>query len=331
MLLNYSYHANPTSHHDVLAKLKTFAEAQGWTTDYYYNESVQWGATGGSPPYGYISGSESAMGLYSNGYGSNNIIIRFRCEASGSLPQNEWYWATGIKPAAGRTLDTDSLTDPLNIAADYFTHPWYAKTSLSPGTMSAVWFFGDDKRIITVIAVDSSFVLFQYFGIPVLFDESDPGVYSCINPRSQNVNYYWYNAWSEVGGSAYQFPWERVVTGGGWVNTYDAAYANTDGLFRHGTSCNSDVELGSGVGYFNDCNYAIKLNSWTGKRTLIKPTVFLERQSDNIWYPMGTYPVYYLPFSGLGIGDVISYGAEDFMCFPNIYSTRLNGVGFRIA
>jgi hypothetical protein len=321
-LINYAYHANPTSHHDVLTKLKTFAEAQGWTSDYYYSNSYYWGATGSSPPYGFMAGppNESHLGLSSNGYGYSDMIIRFQCNATGSDPQNETFYCAGIIPGTAKTPDGNSSSDPYTQSE--FTHTRYAVNSMSPGTMSAVWFFGSKRQILIVLAIDSSFCTFTFFGMPDLFKTTDGGFITASGGSYHDAYVYWYDAWTQT--NEWDFAAEKTGSAS-YPNSYDVNDGSTHAVWRPNVFVNA-----TGTGHFNNVYEAIQQNAWTGKRTMVQPTVFVERKSDSVWYPVGTWPWFYTSFSGLAMGDTLTYGAEEYIVFPENFNTRDNGIAFRI-
>jgi len=319
-LLNYAYYANPTSHHDVLTKLRTFALAQGWTSDYYHSESVEWAATGGSPAYDFIGGAESALGLWSNGHGLQDLIVRFRCTQSGVDPQNETMYCAGIQPGTSRVPDGGQSAQP-HAQTGYYTHSRYATHSMSPGTMHGVWFFGNAHFIYMVLAPDSSFCTFLLFGTPSLFKPTDKGVYLVTGGTYFDYYVYWYDAWGAQ--SKYALAHERTANTS-YYNSWDANYDRRLPTWRNSTYVNATTVI------YNTLYYAIQLNSWTGKRTMIQPMVYMMRYPDSVYYPLGTWPVFLIPFTGLGMGDILTYGAEQYMVFPDSFNVRQNGIAFRI-
>lgn len=315
-VLNYAYHANPTDHHDVLSKFRTFAETTcSWTVDYYYNNNIQWGATGGSPPYGWISGSESHLGLYSNGYGKQNIVARVRCEAAGTDAQHEWMHCSGISPYY-RTVDTNSSTQPPDQNA--FTYSGIRKLSVSPGTWDAVWFFGNEYVLIMVCAIDTTFVQMAFIGVPELIAGGDKGCWSVCCGQKTVVPYKWYQAWSHTGD--YFLPWENVQTVRTWNNQTRAGVNNL----------HTNITADDTGAYFNVLTKAIKENTWTGKRTLIKYMNYLHQPGDT-YYPVGTWPIFGVKFTGLTIGQQLDYSTEEYLCFPPVFpSLYENGFAIRI-
>jgi len=327
-LVNYSYHANPSSHHDVLAKLKTFAEANGWTSNYYNNQNKIWGATGSSPPYGWISGSESHLSLSSTGYGSNDLHMRFRCEATGSDPSAEIWWMSGINPGTSTTPDGSSSTEP-QLQNSYTSH-LRQKIYLSPGTMSAVWFFGNARFVMIALAIDTSFMCFMHFGMPEMFKTNSTNTfYRCNTGHHWDSPTFskWYDAFTYP--TRWRFPHEYKgnIT---YPSSWDVAAGNNHPTWHWSTACNLQAEGQATPGYFNNCIGAIKLNPWTGKRTMINPVVFLQREIDSVWFPVGYWPWFYTPFGGLGFGDTLTYGSEEYLVFPDYFSTRTNGIAFRV-
>jgi hypothetical protein len=317
-LVNYAYHSAPTDHHDVLAKLKTFAETTcSWTVDYNYNNNIEWGGAG----VGWQAGSESHYQFYSTGYGNQKLIARLKGEAEGTLSQHEWLYICGIEPdTSPRTPDTSSGSDPID--QDEWNHLRYKRLSVSPGTMHACWFFGTSKYIHAIIAIDSSFCVSFHFGSCELFKSNDKGIYFANPGLYTDTNNYWYNAWANPN------DWRMVPYYAG-TGTYPALWDANDNS-AHPTYKQS-MHPNDGTPAFASTIDALKLNTWTGKRILIKPIVFMQRKSDSVYYPLGTWPFYYLDYTGLSMGDTLTYGTEEYMVFPDVFNTRQYGIAFRIA
>jgi len=325
-LVNYVKYSNPTSHKDVLSKLRTFALDRGWTVD-YYETSKQWAYDSGSSQYDFLSGQtydHDNLQIYTNGYGNQDVVVRFRADDDSGDPQEEQLWVRGIDPSY-RNVDHSNSDDP--ISQNFFTGTYFQPLSLSPGTMPAVWFFGNDKFICGVVQVASNFIQTFFCGVIELFDQStNDGIWevsTCYYSASSNA---WYNLigstnmnfacfWSPDGDSSYyyKFWFEGDKTAG-----------------RIDSNCGFGADDGY-LGEFNKLSYCVRQNAWTGKRVLIKPTLFGQRRSDNVWYPIGTYPFYCIEFAGLQIGQELTYGSERYIVFPTAFPDRQYGFAFRIA
>jgi hypothetical protein len=85
-------------------------------------------------------------------------------------------------------------------------------------------------------------------------------------------------------------------------------------------------------GYFDKMNLAVRSVTFSDKRMAIKPVVFWkETGGGGTAYPVGTLPVYIIPFTGLSIAEQVSWGGNTYICFPNNTSTSDYGFAFRIA
>jgi hypothetical protein len=325
-LVNYVIHNTPSSHHDVLGKFKTFAVSTcGWTQDTYHNNNNSWGHLGGGV-YGWLgTGSESFLQISSSGYGNQSMIYRFRCEASGVDPQHEMFWCSGVKPGQGTPDSTKTYHPNEWNHLQSYTADRYAEMSISPGAMNKCWFFGTSKWLMGVVTVDSTLPIMWMCGSPELFKTAEKGLYVGASASNQFSEQVWYEAWDNQ--SSWEYPWE--YNGAGQAVGTESGWNATEALATKKWELNTVAN--SSTGYFNGLYYAIRENSWTGKRTLIKPLVFLQRESDDAWYPVGTFPFYFVVFTGLTIGEQISYAAEDYLVFPDIFSTRSNGIALRIA
>lgn len=316
-LLNHQIHYNVSSHKDVLAKIRNFALARGWTSD-HYETGVQWANTGGGY-YDWIAGNEDFLQLWSDAHGSQNMVFRFRATGSGADPQEEILHLTGIEPAR-RALDHASSYHPVDRYS--YTHSYSRRLSLSPGQMPCLWLFGDDQFIFAIIQMTAGLVQGLFFGTVELFDTSDVLYLSLLSQSPSTTLRKWYEAESWL--TAFRMPFYF------WQDTYNIYWCNT-GVGGSGTlRYNLRFTHEQAQGYFNKLDQAVAANNFSGKRTLIKPTVFMQRASDSLWYPVGTFPIYWIVYEGLQIGQTLTYGTEQYLCFPSIYSSAKYGIAARV-
>lgn len=317
-LLNYEIHSNPAGHKDILSKFKTFAQAQGWTIDQYLT-SQEWKYNAGT--YEWMAGNEDFLQIRSAGYGNQNMVYRFRAFGEGSDPQAEKLYVKGIDP--NHTAIESISTHPVDQNA-YNTAVYVSYLSLSPGTTPTLWLFGNDKILIMINKTTTEFIQGFVVGSPELFDPAeDEGFFVATSTNGNNYNYKWYDYASQS--SYYNSPFY------GYPNQTLAWY---DGAGRSSTDWKYNAEFyynDNPGGSFNKLTRAVGANNFTGKRTLIKPTVFVKRQSDGVWFPLGTLPVYLIEFAGLTIGETLTYGTEQYLAFPNSITTRKYGFAVRIA
>jgi len=326
-LLNYTHHTNPTSHHDIISKFRTFALARGWASDYYYNNSIQWGATGSSPPYGWISGSESHLQMSITGPGSQNIVFRMIGEHELSDAQHEYVYLTGVDPD-NDTMDGNSSAQPEAASQGAYNSGYTNKFSMSPSTVPNFWIFGNDEVLIGVVEVQTGFCHSWMLGVPEFFagSEAEDCMFAIVS-QTTNAVVKWYDAFNSD--YAMFYGPSDMVAGGSSYNTFwwEDAAANT--------LVNTTIRMTSsqvqGQGYYNDMSYAVNLNTWSGKRPLIKPTLYGQSRTSGLIRPIGNLPVYYTVFQGLAPGDTLDYGSETYMFFPHSYFYREYGWAVRIA
>jgi len=316
-LLTYAKYAAPTSHKDVLSKIRTFAVAQGWVSD-DYQTSKQWALTNGT--YGWMPGTEDFLQLSSIGYGSQDMIFRFKWEGTGVDSEAELCYLTGIEPGQGTPNNTLS-THP--VLQDDYTQARYSKCSLPPGATTALWVFGNDKFIIAINQINETFLMAFYFGTIELFDPSETECFMCTGSHYSGSGFYeWYEA--EDVSQHFVSPWVQSLLANYPFWYYDGG---SSGDVAYNVQHH---ESGSYHGEFNVLDNAVARNNFTGKRTLIKPTVYFKRDSDSLWFPAGTFPFYIIDYTGLTIGQTLTYGSEEYLCFPDWFSSRRYGTAFRV-
>lgn len=313
-LLNYTYHASPTSHKDVLSKLRTFAIAQGWSSDEYLTNKG-WSN-------GWISGTADFLQLSTNGYGTQDAIFRFYFEGAGVDALCEPCRFRGITPGSG-TYNPTSATNAVD-QNNYNNWATYNMPQLPSGTHVGVWFFGNDKFIMCIDRVSTTTCVSWMFGVPELFDTTD--VCYCIQTSLLSNNTKYYNINTQP--SYWNAPWNEVVSlSSASPYYYDGAYAQASGIKLSSSISYSDTQGGSAG--FTTLFPMLQKNVYSGKRVLIKPTIFGKLQSA-LWKPVGTLPLYHLNYDGLTFGEQIIYGSETYICFPNCIQSRKYGVAFRI-
>lgn len=315
-LLNYTYHASPTSHKDVLSKLRTFAVAQGWSSDEYLTNKG-WSN-------GWIAGTADFLQLSTNGYGTQDAIVRFYFEGAGVDALCEPCRFRGTLPGKG-TYNPTSATNAVD-QDTYYSYGLFNMPQLPSGNHVGVWFFGNDKFIMCIDRVSTTTCVSWMFGIPELFDTTDvfygiqtSAINGVSNPKYYNINTqptYWNAPWNEIFAASSTIPYY-----------YDGA-GLTIGKVKLSSSISYSDTQGASAG-FTTLFPMLQKNVYSGKRVLIKPTIFGKLQSD-LWKPVGTLPLYHLNYDGLTFGEQIVYGAETYICFPNCIQSRKYGVAFRI-
>jgi len=318
-LLNYVYHAAPTSHKDVLSKFRTFAFDQGWTID-SYQVSKDW--TGS-----WVAGTSDFLQISSTGYGTQDIINRFHFEGTGVDPLAEECYFSGTKPGFG----TPASIATIPVKQDQLSASGNLSIGLPSGAHIGCWFFGNDKILIAVDQVTTTFAIFWICGSIEMFDPSQDCFVSFTSLWKYYVFEKYYNAGSNP--SAWSSPWfDTIATGTTSTCRYwwDGAARNYTEIKISSGFTYDDSPNPNGVG-FTKLSYAVQANAFSGKRVLIKPTVFGKIASTGLWYPVGTLPLYNMVYSGLTFGEQLDYGGETYICFPNCFQSRKYGTAFRIA
>jgi len=318
-LLAYQKYNNPLSHKDVLEKIKIFGESCGWVCD--YQTGCAWGRQAGGE-YGWVgNGSEDFLELHSTGYGTQDMRLRIKMTGTGTNPKTE-FMHVGLSP--GIPYDPAVSKHPVDqntINSSNRNH-----TSVPPGTVPALWIFGNSKYLLIIYQIAQDLILPFHFGTIDLFEENTD--FYTANSPYHNAHPYpkWYQMFQHP--ARWDSPWARWDWGNAqafWDNkVWGTSHVCSNVYVDPGT------DLASRNGHFDRMRYAVAANRWTGKRPLIKPTVYGKRESDGMWEPVGAGPYYFLEFAGLNIGEHLVYGDQEYICFPVIFSTDRFGVAFRV-
>jgi len=323
-LLNYQVHYNPTSHKDVLSKIRTFAVAQGWASD-KYETSKDWLHDGAK--YDWLAGNTDFLQLSSTGYGTNDLIFRFHFEGTGVDAQSEWCYFTGTEPGCGTPNDASSQKPYFQ---DRYGGSYGYHEGLPSGAHVALWLFGNEKFVIVVDQVSADTLLMMYFGTIEMFNTAASTFgFSRVTQWTGATRVPWYEMKDHQ--SYFVSPWDggwgTPSTSGYWQFYWDGGVASGDRV-RHNCRFTYNDLLSHFA--FNSLSRVVRANSFTGKRVLIKPTVFGKRRVDDVWVPVGTLPIYRIVSSGLAIGEKVTYGTEEYLVFPNAFAGKKYGTAFRI-
>jgi len=314
-LLNYEVHNNVVSHHDAIAKIKTFAEAKGWTI-VEFQQNVVWADQGGGS-YGWSAGSETFLAIQSSGYGAQTLHFRLRSRAEGTDPNHEFVDIGAQK--AGETTITNISTHPV----DQNNLKINNSISFKPGTIEKLWLFGDAKHVIVFAKFDSKFCQALCFGTIELFDSSEAeGNY--IGHSQINQARKWYEYTDSAKASDFLCPWDNQED----TVLYDGILKLLSDVKYEIVSDPTNAILGG----YSKLTRAVQINNFSGARVLIKPKVFIKRDLDSRFFPLGHFPIYRVYHPGLQIGEQLDYSGESFLCFPAILLQDRNyGVAIRIA
>lgn len=307
-VLNYEIKTNLIDHHDFLAKLKDFCFAQGWTID-DFRQNILWANT--APQYyDWVIGDESFLEITSSGYGAQTLNFRFRTESAKTDPQHEWLH---LGAQNGIPIDHSSYLHPVDQGS------WNISKllSLPPSAISQVWFFGNSKFILCAIKLADDYVTFLTFGSIELFDiADDEGNFAGYTFSAGDGK--WYNKNDQI---PFDFDGSNIYYDGGLVGY--SRYA-CDLMLNTGNSFAGEFARGYGR--------TIVKNSYSEVRPAAKPNIFIKHISDDLWRPMGTYPIFRINTYDLKIGEKIKYGTEEYITFPDCRGNneRYMGLAVRI-
>jgi len=315
-LLNYVFHANVTGIKDYLLKLRDFAVAQGWTEETYLT-NVQWQS--GS---GFVAGTEDFLQLSTTGYGAQSIFIRLRAENTGTDSESEWLQMGAHK---NNTFDLGSSTHPVQRDgsgnANWNTNRY---TSYHPTNIPELWIFGNDKFIFSVAKHSTTICVFQMFGSIEHYDTTQTqGDIATTTSNSTLSTFKWYNA-SRV------TPLDHTVQ---YVYFQNGLVATVNSGFDFYYSLSGGVNNYVRNRFYNSGRVVESPNSFSEVRTPIKQVMFLKDVAgDGLWFEMGTCWIYRYNVEGLTIGEKVTFGTEEYLCFPNPSTPNTTaGIAIKIA
>ncbi len=313
---------------DMLDELRQFAIALGWTVD-YWEADAEWDT---SSPFGWISGTDVNLQLYSPGYGNQNMVYRFR--TADRIAGEKVVTVSGIDP--GERTHSLITTNPND--QDYFNttsanYNQYRSFSAPDTTFESLHMFGTDKFINIILKVTSASVISFCFGTPDLFDSWQgysnglnfvlPACYN--NGSSQGIwskmlDYpsLWYGGWGLQSGSV------RV----GWYEDASQLYTS---MWAANYRPEANEDSGAEAGSFNKMNGVLNYNAYTDKRVAFQGTYFIIDPIESVWYPLGLTPCAFVNGQNLEIGDTVFFGTDEYRCFPLAFSAFNVWQAYRVA
>lgn len=314
----YSKFTNVAGAADVLSKLKTFCEANGWTTG-YYAASVDW-ASDGDGTYSFAhAGDETHWQTYSNGYGNQDIYTRFKLDPWDAQSDNLNMGA--INPADG-SVNENISTEPYD--QNNINYVSVDPINLPNASFPEMCIIGDDKTIIVICRVTTILTITFGFGnIDLLSGEQG---------REDNIFWWfpqqitspeWYERTSPITTGSLYSPLMHVLRN----YVVEGAYQLTD------SARNMSIVGPTGIlsHYWANRAEIAAMNSFSGFRTMVSVPVLVKNQTTSVWRVIGHLPYYIIPWSGLTWGQTITRGAETYMVFPMVWSTTNYGCAYRIA
>lgn len=356
MLLNYVHYQNVNGAKQTIDYVRQFAVAQGWTQEYWLEDSY-WDTSisGGYSDWLTWTGA-SYLVLSNTGYGTQSLVCRMA-----AYPVNgDAFFNLRMCSSASPTINTgtgdvpymiNSYTDAPNNGD--VTRGQTEMMHIGTATYDDLWIFGDGKWICAVLSMDGVFCQSFWFGSPIMFEDNpSQGMgYGVSYVKEYNNVHWWYN-WN--GADEVGWPWwpmKRTLDDEGWLchPTMDFYYNSRPAFDDNGSS--SDVcHIYYNVHYwddpsadapspFNDSNLfrdpilnlgqCLQANDWSGKRPMFRQTIFINDAS-NLVQPIGMLPNYLCRFSGLQIGQTLTYGSEEYLVFPIHSVNDIPGIAFRI-
>lgn len=314
---NYSKFTNINGASDVLAKLRTFALANGWAEEYYHT-NVEWASDGdGTYSYGH-AGDNDVLGLTSTGYGNMNLVVRFKAyNYDGSSDRIDMYMIDPNNATINYATATEPITqNDINYSTQYFN-------SMPNSSFPEMCIIGNASVIYLHMRYNTIFCPSFGFGVPELIPaEQAEDEFNWVWVQGTTLQEDWYDVADKADCNNYFTPFECNAR-----NYYmDGAYTlvqtagpqiaiNFNEVFRDWWSQRHDL---------------IATNAFSGFRTLVSVPWFRKNSSTNVWRCVGHMPCYYVVWGGLTWGEIITRGSEQYLVFPTLFTTGDYGVAWRI-
>ena len=318
---NYSMFSNVNGGSDVLAKLRTFALANGWTAP-YYETSVSW-ASDGDGTYSFAhAGDEDHLELRSNGYGGQTMIFRFRNDPQDA--QSDHLFCMAIDPANGTVNESSSTRPDHQNDMNYTTDEW---NTIPNSSFPELVIVGDETFIAVHMRVTTLLTLTFAFGTYELL----PG------EQSTDDLIFWWNGCTTSAGN-----WYDYTTPGGvqYASFYTPLYAIAYNYYLDGTFYDNgrlkpflrfpSYDGAAATFYWMDLRTRIAANNFSGFRTFISIPVAVINAS-SVWRVIGHFPFYYIPWGGLDWGEIIYRGSEQYLALPVMWFNQKYGIAYRVA
>ena len=366
MLLDYVTHINVADGNDLLDKIRQFAVSKGWVQEEWQSQMGWEGSTGS---YGFVADTDCAfLCLSTTGYGTTPIVAKFYLGHGGGAAVlaggGGLYLFCAMCESA--TIDYtsemypythDCISSMYQFSTSYYESSCFGGLNVSKTeTINQVWIFGDDKWICAVVNYDGYNCHQLHFGQFEMF-EANPyqGMVCGWNATYKyNTNPTTYlNHYSDYGIAACAW-WRRInaFSGGNYVSNGDICYSDDDSYPKSTVvslagggadrlACNL---YPSAIGSTREKGYpssmvkagfnlekAIQLNAYGSARMMAKIAYFAQSRIDSTYIPVCKSSAYLTRFDSLAIGEILTYGTEQYMFFPLGHITDTWGIAFRIA
>jgi hypothetical protein len=318
-VVDYVTHSDLSSNNNygaIIENIADFAEDHGWTI----NEKrigVQW-AHLGSNQYGWVSGSEVFIQLTCNDIKRPKKWMLLSAESKGSAVAYEQpYYSIDYL-----------IDDTAGYSTTNYRHPFlqvgHIQTNMRGFNCSYVfnglkqWIFGNERWILNIIQRNATVCASAFFGIPSLINEDSPLLGHVMWKTGINPDYSAGTYFPSGDEELLAGPWSVYLSGGngtgyphGGDNVYGFCGTNIGYLSYAGTGLSSSY---SGTGF--TMQHLLKTQSWSGKRTILVPLIYSNPAPTTIFSPFAYMPIGMVRFSGLDIGQVLTYGSEEYKVFP---------------
>jgi hypothetical protein len=328
-IFNHQIINTPNGSQAILAALRTFAIAQGWT-DIEYKTGVYW-VNG----VGYTTGGSDYIDFWdmkSTGYGVQDLHYRFEAYPDQGVQTTvSWLFAAPVIP--GNPTYTIASATHGAFQNQWQDGRWY-DYNMPNGTMPKMWLFGLSNRSLFFVAqITTDWCIWGGFGMLELLPEFRTranqwqmlfqGCYSDNFPNS-----YWYNM------TTYHTRWGYTMqvasNADGWKQMYDWERSRsvwTD-VLRSNCWTNSSAAFD---GHFGRLHEVVRYNSFTNKRVAVMPTWYYKDNDSGLWHVLGTFPVVSIVTQGINFGEEIEFGGDTYLGFPQTRIVDTGGFAFRIA
>lgn len=330
---------------DYFDKMRNFlVSTLGWTENLYYNANIKWDTT--NPYTGWEAGSNSWLDITSAGHGSQQLrfgMYLFPDPLDSVITSS--LVVGGSRNAS--TYATNTPQTPLSQSAFCWSSAGTINNTISlpRGTIYAAHFFGNAYCFYSVIQTSSGSNIIWGFGSPTLL----PSYASRVDAQHLYLPHASANTdanhrWNSTNQAALYYSWcgldfPNYVNVGQPSGCY---YAYIEAAGRIQTTApdyyllNTCIPAIGGIQasfpgpYFDVMNNAVQLNTYNSIRPIIQPKVYYKDGATSKWENIGTQPWGNIWFAGLNIGEVLVYGAEQYVAFPNRIGADPYGKCFRV-
>lgn len=340
-IMSYETHANVNGADDLLSKLYSFLNTRGWTIEYYGTDCawVENPPTSGNYEVQSAQGTgDNYLGIRSNasiGYTNQDLRYQFYTYTHATEATNGVMEFRGIVPGQG-AISTTTATPPWDQLSEWgASGNWHAFYYPS-GTIPNVWFFGNDYFF--AVEVQNTTTRGGNFagGSPQLITEFQNTTQHALHLNcacDYDAYYGYYHQWDPARGNPhnayggyFNSSSEQVLYADNAART---AYYNVTLEYFH-MNCN----VNKSDDPYSDSWLNVMLpsyESFSGRRTLVKPMYWTYDPNIPGNCPGGSLPVFATVTTGLNFGDTLTYGSQQYLAFPAPYRGYKYGYSYRIA